>query len=291
MVREAGEKMGLRFGEEIRERRFPRPFSHWSLRWLAALFRHKRVVYEGENLVENTPQIHRTIRFWRNVWSGLKLGVVAGIVGGLIAWWYATIDHLGASRTEEARRAAAAEMDEDEGHLIRGIRLPFEIRREGIREAYAERMREVGQPERAGLDEQMRKELSAVMREEEATVRDYLTKATTASREAYEATRDEEQLSDDELRRRAGREAMGWNIETVRAAQSQFSTARVWAIEIAILAAMLPLLSAVMRRRMRAGAAVTRATRRKKRRVKAEQKQERREFKRRLRMTGRISRR
>lgn len=268
MVRKVGEQMGFQFGEEIRERRFPRPLSYWPFSWFLSPLREKRTVHEGEKLVEDTPQIHKTIRFWRNIWSGIKLGAVLGVVGGFIAWHYATIDFLGEARIEEARAAAMAEIAEDEDILIRGIRMPFEGRKERIRDVYERRLASVSGSPASGVKMEMLKEIAAVAKEEKQAVQDYLNKTTRAARAAFAATRNEEDLTEESLRRRAGIEALGWNLETVGAARDTFPTARMRAIQVAAILFLVPLLSAMTRRRVRAGLAVARTHRRRKKRLK-----------------------
>lgn len=262
MVRKVGEQMGFRFGEEVRERRFPRALTYWPFSWFLSSFREKRTSHEGERLVEDTPQIHKTIRFWRNIWSGIKIGAVLGVVGGLVAWHYATVDFLGESRVDETRAATMAEIAEDEDILIRGIRLPFESRKERIRDLYAGSSAGVTQGLDAGLEKEMLREIAAVAKEEKQAVQDYLLKTTRAAQAAFAATRNEEDLTENRLRRRAGLEAIGWNIETVKAARVTFTKARLRAIQVAGVLFFFPLLSAMTRRRARAGAAVARTTRR-----------------------------
>ncbi len=268
MVRKVGEQMGFQFGEEVRERRFPRPLTYWPFSWFLSSFREKRTSHEGEKLVEDTPQIHKTIRFWRNIWSGIKLGAVLGVIGGLVAWHYATVDFLGETRIEEPRAAAMAEIAEDENILIRGIRLPFEGRKERIKDLYKMRLAGATKALGVGLEKEMLSEVAAVAKEEKQAVQDYLNRTTRAAQAAFAATRNEEDLTEKNLRRRAGLEAMGWNLETVKAVRDTFTTARVRAIQVAGVLFLFPLLSALTRRRVRAGAAVARTTRRMKKRLK-----------------------
>jgi hypothetical protein len=268
MVRKVGEELGLKFGEDVHVREFSRPFHYWPLSWTVAALHEKRTVHEGERLVENTPEIHRTIRLFRNLWAGIKLGLVAGLIGGGIAWRHAAILSLGQARLDQKRDAVVAEAAGNEQHLLRGIRFPFESRKERIRKAYAKRMEGLPRADRDALDQERRREIDAVTREEEQALREYRSQGTQAACEAFEAARRDERLSDAQLRKRAGIEALGWNLETARALRETFPWAQRAALKIAGLAALVPFLTAVARRRMRARFAVSVANRRRRRRLR-----------------------